>query len=58
MSCLSDDRLDGDVSRFPSSANASSRVFAELSQGASGVEVGQEGVGDKQQTLLGGQSSV
>lgn len=56
--CLSDDRLDGDVSRFPSSANVSSRIFAELSQGASGVEVGQEGVGDKQQTLLGRQSCV
>lgn len=44
---LSDDRLGGDVSRFPSSANVSSRIFAELSQGASGVKVGEEGVEDK-----------
>ena len=55
---LSDNRLGGNVSRFTSSANVSSRIFAELSQGASGVEVGEEGVGDKQQTLLGRQSSV
>ena len=28
--------------------DVSSRIFAGLSQGASGVEVGEEGVGDKQ----------
>lgn len=55
---LSGNRLGGNVSRFTSSANVSSRIFAGLSQGASGVEVGEEGVGDKQQTLLGRQSSV